>query len=74
MAASLTVPPVFKPVASYYKLALDNDPIDPIIGYWCRLYVCQRALKIDSKSSEAKDFLIPLMDLLEQVRSYKYIY
>ena len=61
------VPPVFKSVAGYYKLASDNDPLDPVIGYWCRLFVVQRAVKIDSKSPEARAFLIPLMDRLEQV-------
>lgn len=70
MAATgtLTVPGLFKPIASYYKLATDNDPIDPVIGYWCRFFVCQKAMKIDSKSTEARTFLVSLMDELEQVR------
>lgn len=65
-----TVPAVFKPIASYYKLASDNDTIDPVIGYWCRLYVCQKAMKIDSKSPEARTFLVALMDELEQVGNF----
>lgn len=63
----LGVPALFKPIASYYKLATDNDSIDPVIGYWCRLFVCQKAMKIDSKSAEARTFLVALMDELEKV-------
>lgn len=67
MASPVTVPASLKSVSGHFKLAQDNDRIDPVVSYWCRLYVIQNALKIDSKSPEAKAFLIPLMGDLEKV-------
>ena len=60
-------PESLKPVAGYVKLANDTESRDPIIAYWIRVYVMQKALKIDSKSPEARSFLVNIMDRLEKV-------
>lgn len=66
--ASLPAPPAnFKPIVPILKLAADNDTRDPAVSYWCRLHAVQMAMKIDSKSAEAKSFLMALMDQLEKV-------
>lgn len=61
------LPEVLKPITSYLKLASDTEPRDPVISYWLRVYIVQKALKIDGKSPEARKFLIELMDKLEKV-------
>ena len=67
---SLPSPPAtFKPVIAHLKLATDNESRDAVITYWIRYYAVQAAMRIDSKSAEAKAFLIAVMDWLEKVRS-----
>lgn len=61
------VPPSLKPVQTVMKIALDVEKSDPIVAYWCRFYVVQNGLKIDSKSKEAVGFLTYVMDWLEKV-------
>ena len=61
------LPETLKPVSSLIKLANDTEPRDPIIAYWLRVYIVQKALKIDGKSPDARKFLIELMDKLEKV-------
>lgn len=65
--ATPEVPASLKPVVGFLKLANDNERLDPVVSYWCRFYAVQYALKVDSKSQEAKIFLLGLMDKLEMV-------
>jgi len=60
------VPPVLKPVQSFMKIASDLEKLDPVVGYWCRFYVVQNGLKIDSKSKESVGFLTAIMSWLEK--------
>lgn len=60
------VPATLKPVAGYFKLASDVEERDPAIAYWIRVYVMEKAIKLDSKSPEAKAFLTAIMDRLEK--------
>lgn len=60
------VPESLKAIHGYVKLAGDTDSRDPVISYWIRVYVVQKALKIDSKSPEARAFLVNFMDRLEK--------
>ncbi|KAI1286905.1 Vacuolar protein sorting-associated protein VTA1 -like protein [Halotydeus destructor] len=59
-------PASLKPIVGYLKLATDNERFDPVVSYWCRFYALQNALQIDSKSKEAKTFLVYMMDYLEK--------
>lgn len=61
------VPPVLKPVQTVMKIASDLEKLDPVVAYWCRFYVVQAGLKIDSKSVESRTFLVSIMDWLEKV-------
>lgn len=62
-----SLPETLKPITSLIKLANDTQPRDAVVAYWLRVYTVQKALKIDSKSPEARKFLMELMDKLEKV-------
>lgn len=81
-------PESLRVVQPYLKAALEHDERNPVISYWCklfiiyssrilrsylcifsgRIYALQTALTIDKKSTEAKGFLLPLMDWLEKTK------
>lgn len=61
-------PSAFKPVQHYLKTAIEHDKRDPVVAYYCRLYAMQRAMEIDRKSPECRNFLSTLMNLLEQTK------
>ncbi len=61
------LPPSLRPIAHYLKTASEYETRDPVITYWCRLAALQAALKLDKKSPEAINVLVPLMDWLEKV-------
>jgi len=63
--SALNVPESLKSIAGYVKLAVDTETRDVAISYWIRVYVMQKALRIDSKSPEARAFLMSIMDRLE---------
>ncbi|XP_076466083.1 LOW QUALITY PROTEIN: vacuolar protein sorting-associated protein VTA1 homolog [Babylonia areolata] len=68
MAALPPLPQSLKAVQHYIKTALEHDKRDVIVAYYCRLYALQKAMEIDKKSPEARQFLVSLMDYLEQVK------
>ncbi|XP_065209038.1 vacuolar protein sorting-associated protein VTA1 homolog [Planococcus citri] len=61
-------PESLRNVQPYLKVALEHDERNPVISYWSRIYALQLALTIDKKSTEAKQFLLPLMDWLEKTK------
>jgi len=62
------VPPNLKGIQTYMRLAKEYDKRDPTVAYFCRMHAIQKGIKIDSKSSDCKMFLLGLMDQLEQVK------
>ena len=65
---ALVPPESLKPVHAYVKLAADTEARDPVIAYWIRFYVVQKAMTLDKSSPDAIKFLTTMMDLLESVR------
>jgi vacuolar protein sorting-associated protein VTA1 len=61
-------PAAFKPIQHYLKTAIEHDKRDPVVAYYCRLYALQKAMEIDRKAPESRNFLTALMNLLEQTK------
>jgi len=60
------VPPTLKPIAHYLKVGNEHANRDPVVTYWCRLAALENGLKLDKKSKEALEVLMPLMNWLEK--------
>ncbi|VDL60036.1 unnamed protein product [Hymenolepis diminuta] len=58
-------PDCLKKYARICKLAQDNEEADPVITYYCRLFVASMGLKGDSKNKDARDFITKLLDYLD---------
>lgn len=67
-AASPPLPPQFKPIQHYIKTASEHDGRDQVVAYYCRLYALQKAMEIDKKSPECRNYLVHLMDVLEKTK------
>ncbi|CAD6190845.1 unnamed protein product [Caenorhabditis auriculariae] len=65
---SAKVPPAFKPVAHYIKIANENASRDPVVYYWCLFYAVQTAMQLDRTSPEALQFLTGLLTTLETIK------
>lgn len=66
---NLPEPPAqLKTIQSYMRVAQDIDRVDPVVGYWLRLYSTESALKIDKDSPECKKFLVALLSWLENFK------
>ncbi|CAH2252943.1 vacuolar sorting-associated VTA1 homolog isoform X1 [Pelobates cultripes] len=69
MAAPMPpLPPQFKSLQHHLRTAQEHDKRDPVVAYYCRLYVMQTGMKIDSKSPECRKYLSKLMDQLESLK------
>ncbi|XP_025098679.1 vacuolar protein sorting-associated protein VTA1 homolog [Pomacea canaliculata] len=69
MAATVpSVPASLRQIQHYMKTAAEHDKRDVVVAYYCRLYALQKAMEIDKKSPEARQFLVSLMDYLEKVK------
>lgn len=67
MAASTpAVPASFKPIQHHIKTAAEHDGRDPVVAYYCRLYALQKGMEIDRKSTDCRNFLAGLMNVLEE--------
>ncbi|RUS90350.1 hypothetical protein EGW08_001845, partial [Elysia chlorotica] len=55
-------------IQKYMRIAAEHDKRDPVVAYYCRLYAMQHGMTIDKKSPEARQFLVSLMDYLEQAK------
>lgn len=64
--ASEPLPSELKPINSFLKLAKEYDKRDPTIAYFCRLYAVQKGIKVASKASASKVYLLSLMDEIEK--------
>ncbi|GFS00553.1 vacuolar protein sorting-associated protein VTA1 homolog [Elysia marginata] len=56
-------------IQKYMRIATEHDRRDPVVAYYCRLYAMQHGMTIDKKSPEARQFLVSLMDFLEQEKT-----
>ncbi|CAI5438324.1 unnamed protein product [Caenorhabditis angaria] len=65
---STKVPPAFKPIAHYIKIANENASRDPVIYYWCLFYAVQSAMQLDKSSPEALQYLTGLLTTLEAIK------
>ena len=66
MAALPQVPAFLKAIRPYVKVSTEVSQRDPVTSYYCNFYALQTALKTNYKtSSEAKKFLLQLMDYVE---------
>lgn len=66
---SIPEPPAqLKSLHPYIRIAQDIDRVDPVVGYWLRLYSTDSALKIDRESPECKAFLGAIILWLEKFK------
>ncbi|XP_077977204.1 vacuolar protein sorting-associated protein VTA1 homolog [Glandiceps talaboti] len=69
--ASFKLPPVpitLKALRHYVDIAKEHDTRDPVVSFYCRRFAMEDGMKIDSKSPDARKFLVALMDCLEQMK------
>ncbi|CAB03419.4 Vacuolar protein sorting-associated protein VTA1 homolog [Caenorhabditis elegans] len=66
---SANLPPAFKPIAHYIKIANENASRDPVIYYWCLFYAVQTAMKLDKSTVEARQYLTGLLTTLEAIKT-----
>ena len=52
------LPPTLKSLQHYMKIASEHDKRNPVVAYYSRMYVPQQGIKIDSKTPDARNFLI----------------
>ncbi|XP_052827202.1 vacuolar protein sorting-associated protein VTA1 homolog [Octopus bimaculoides] len=64
---SPALPPYFKPIQHYLKIAEEHSKRDQVVSYYCQLYAFQKAMGIDKKSPDCRDYLMMLMDSLEMI-------
>lgn len=62
------MPPAYKPLHHYFQTAAEHDKRDPAIAYYCRLYGMQRGMELDKKSPDCRNYLVKLMNYLEQTK------
>jgi len=63
-----SLPPSLKSLQHYMKIAAEHDKRNLVVAYYSRMYVAQQGIKIDSKSQEARKFLMGLMDSLDAMK------
>uniref|UniRef100_A0A5K3EUL5 Vta1 domain-containing protein n=1 Tax=Mesocestoides corti TaxID=53468 RepID=A0A5K3EUL5_MESCO len=59
-----TPPEPLKKFARICKIAQDYENTDPVITYYCRLYVASMGLKPEYNCKESRDFITKLLDFL----------
>ncbi|NP_001085143.1 uncharacterized protein LOC432221 [Xenopus laevis] len=62
------LPEQFRSLQHHLRTAQEHEKREPVVTYYCRLYVMQTGMKIDSKSPECRKFLCKLMDQLETLK------
>ena len=58
MATGGVLPATLKSLQHYMKIAAEHDKRNPVVAYYARMYVAQQGIKIDSKTPDARNFLI----------------
>ncbi|SAM80467.1 uncharacterized protein UBRO_02439 [Ustilago bromivora] len=70
MDESLPNPPAeLKSVLPFVQRANELRTADKVIAYWCCYYVAQLGISSNASSSEAKMYLLTLMDTLEELKA-----
>lgn len=62
------VPPAYRPILHYLKIAHEHSSRDPAVYYWCVYYALQCAMKIDKKSPDCVKFLTEALADLEELK------
>ncbi|GAB1603110.1 vacuolar protein sorting-associated protein VTA1 homolog [Argonauta hians] len=65
---SPALPLNFKPIQHYLKIADEHSSRDQVVSYYCQLYAFQKAMAIDKKTPECRDYLMTFMDSLEVLK------
>ncbi|XP_002730689.2 vacuolar protein sorting-associated protein VTA1 homolog [Saccoglossus kowalevskii] len=68
MASAKQLPPLpnsLKALRHYVDIGKEHEARDPVVAYYCRRYAMDEGMKIDSKSPDARQYLMALMGCLE---------
>lgn len=60
------VPADLKFITTYLQRAKELNEREPIIAYYCQLYCVKLAIQKEVRSPESKQYLISLMNILEE--------
>ncbi|KAI8457422.1 Vta1 like-domain-containing protein [Phakopsora pachyrhizi] len=63
-----TAPMELKSINPYLQRAREMERVDPVISYWCSFHAAQTCMSIGKTSTESREFLMKLLDLLEHVK------
>jgi vacuolar protein sorting-associated protein VTA1 len=70
MAAAEPIPPSLKPIEAFIKRAVEFDPVNPTIGYHCRVYALQQGIEVRDKSDpNAQKYIKALLQQCESQRA-----
>jgi vacuolar protein sorting-associated protein VTA1 len=70
MAAAELCPPSLKPIEMFIERGVDFDPVNPIIGYYCRVYALQQGIDVCDKSDpNAQEYIKNLLQQCEARRA-----
>jgi len=68
--AAIDIPPQYRTIGQYVKIAADFKDHDKVLYYWVLNFAIEKALAIGSPSDDAsKKFVIGLLDVLEKIKS-----
>ncbi|PLW25667.1 hypothetical protein PCASD_25331 [Puccinia coronata f. sp. avenae] len=62
-------PAALKSVNPYLQRAKEMEKVDPVISYWCAFHAAQTCMSIGHTEPESREFLMRLLDLLEQAKT-----
>ncbi|KAM0788760.1 hypothetical protein ACM66B_002851 [Microbotryomycetes sp. NB124-2] len=68
MSSDHTLPSELKALSPYLARAKELTSVEPVISYWCTYYALQQAIEIESKDADSNNYLLALMDKLEQMK------
>ncbi len=63
---SFAPPAELKFISTYLQRAHELETREPIISYYCKYYAARQAIEHGSTSKESQEFLVQLLDKLEQ--------
>ncbi|KAI3378581.1 hypothetical protein SNEBB_007104 [Seison nebaliae] len=67
--ASISLPKKYHQLLPYNSIAAGFDRSDPIMAYYIRSFMVERGLEIDKTSAECKQFLMAMLDHLQNEKN-----
>lgn len=61
-------PPSLKPLTPFIRHHRELSSADPVTSYWCLYHAAQQGISTPGLPKEGKDYLLEMMDKLEEVR------